>query len=192
MKKRVCKECGKEYVPNSNSQKYCEVCSPEVKKENDRNRQRKKRQGKICVDGKWVGTIKKPEHITKLGTTDFGAHANANFELEMRIVRNEKNNTISGKTVGWHNQKRSQGQPLEEKHEEILNATLYSEDEQNIGIYDEDNNLDCTKNELPDEYNFWVSIDEHGEVIGFEALDDESHNVSLDVDISSQNAKKSR
>ena len=53
MPKRVCKECGKEYQPMSNVQKYCNECRKIVRRRQGNESKRKSRERVRKAVKKW-------------------------------------------------------------------------------------------------------------------------------------------
>lgn len=187
IKRKQCIGCGLEFTPTNNRQKYSNECNCALgdRREREKERIRQKRKGLIYDKNLkcWVSTNKQAEHETGIGTTNLSQHRNPDFEREAQIIRNEKKNVLSGKTVGYHNAERHGGLPLQEKHDEILIATLYSEenglDYGVYGIYDIDGDIDyCTyrkRDDIPFETECWIYFDIDGEPISSNRIDEEEY-----------------
>lgn len=102
-----CEKCGKIFESKSIKKRYCNECSKKRRKEhklnydinkywNDeevRNKKRKYRKRKKIFQN-YYGLL--------LGTTDFGSHRKKDFNEELRLVRKERREVLSGSTYTNH------------------------------------------------------------------------------------------
>lgn len=78
-KKRICKDCGADITFMHFNCVRCETCQFYYEKN-------KRRKAALEWKKRKFGEHKK---MTKLGTTDFSAHANPDFDQEARLISNE-------------------------------------------------------------------------------------------------------
>lgn len=79
---KVCVICGEKFVPNSNRQKYCNICKEDATRD------------------KYRRYDKKRQRTRQIGTTTIGVHPNKDVMEEARLIRNEKRRTLM---VGTNN-----------------------------------------------------------------------------------------
>ncbi|WP_296885395.1 hypothetical protein [uncultured Methanobrevibacter sp.] len=82
---KKCDWCHKAFLPKNNAEKYCSKrCRNYAKLDQDRDNKRKQR--------------KNPNYNeNRIGTIEFGAHRNKNFEEESKIVRRERNRILNSR-----------------------------------------------------------------------------------------------